>query len=62
MLSFVLLLMVKLAMYDLRNLRKDDWGATVPIVKYKGHMNACTLGLGFDVDPSRTVVAAGRKL
>jgi len=54
--------MVKLAMYDLRNLRKDDWGATVPIVKYKGHMNACTLGLGFDVDPSRTVVAAGRKL
>ena len=48
-------------MYDLRSLKTTHSGGketTIPIVTYSGHVNTCSFGLGFDVDPAKTVVAA----
>jgi WD40 repeat protein len=52
-------------MYDLRNIKGDirhGKNNTVPIIKYSGHVNNIHFGLGFDVSPNGSILAAGNSL
>jgi hypothetical protein len=50
-------------MYDLRYIKRDHIRPrgehTLPVMKYTGHVNDIQFGLGFDVSPNGSILAAG---